>query len=334
MRYIPIEKVSPDMILARSVFDGSKRVLLSRETVLTQEYIDKMTERGLAGVYIEDHLASDISIEETISEELRTEGVEALRNGDVDVAKKVAEKIVDELTKNPRVKLDLIDLRSYDDYTYRHSVNVSVLATVIGIRMNLSRSELNELSIAAILHDIGKRKVDYAIINKNGRLTPEEYEQVQKHAEYGYEMVRFRLDFSSALKTGILLHHENEDGTGYPKGLKGDQIHIYGKIVHVADVFDALTAKRPYKKAFAQSEAVEYLMGACDRMFDREVVKAFLGAVSVYPKGITVTLSDGREAVVTDQTDNPLRPKIRMLENEEDIDLYTAPEYRNITIFH
>lgn len=107
-------------------------------------------------------------------------------------------------------------------------------------------------------------------------------------------MVKSRIDLSAKIKNAILLHHENEDGSGYPKGLKGNQIFIYAKIIHVADVFDALTAKRPYKKAYAQSEAAEYLMGSCDRMFDREVVKAFLQCVSLYPKGTQVQLSKER----------------------------------------
>ena len=332
MRYIPIEKTEQDMILARSVYDNTGRVLLSCGTVLTDEYIDKLYERGLPGIYIEDKLAEDIEIEEAISEELRNEGAEALRNGDVDAAMSVGRRIVDEIIQNPRVTLDLIDLRSYDDYTYRHSVNVAVISTVIGINMQLNRLALDELSIAAILHDIGKRMIDPKIINKKGKLTPEEYTEVKRHSEYGYEMVKSRIDLSAKIKNAILLHHENEDGSGYPKGLKGNQIFIYAKIIHVADVFDALTAKRPYKKAYAQSEAAEYLMGSCDRMFDREVVKAFLQCVSLYPKGTQVQLSNGKEALVVEATKSPLRPKVRIIEDGTDMDLSSLYEHRNITI--
>ena len=210
MRYIPIEKTEQDMILARSVYDNTGRVLLSCGTVLTDEYIDKLYDRGLPGIYIEDKLAEDIEIEEAISEELRNEGAEALRNGDVDAAMGVGRRIVDEIIQNPRVTLDLIDLRSYDDYTYRHSVNVAVISTVIGINMQLNRLALDELSIAAILHDIGKRRIDPKIINKKGKLTPEEYTEVKHHSEYGYEMVKSRIDLSAKIKNAIRLSEGSE----------------------------------------------------------------------------------------------------------------------------
>lgn len=332
MRYISIEKAEREMVLARSVYDSTGRVLLSCNTALTEEYIDKLVERGLAGIYIEDELAADIQIEETITQELRNKGVEALRNGDIDASMEVGKKIVEQMIKKPAVTLDLIDLRSYDDYTYRHSVSVAVISTVIGLNMSFNRDRLEELSIAAILHDIGKRRVASEIINKRGKLNPEEYAEVKRHSEYGYEMIKQRIDISARVKTGIFSHHENQDGSGYPRGLRGDQIYIYGRIIHVADVFDALTAKRPYKKAFARAEAVEYLMGGCDRLFDEAAVKSFLKSVSIYPKGTEVRLSDGREALVVDSTGNSLRPKVRLLDDGTDMDLSSLYEYRNITI--
>lgn len=332
MRYISIEQAETDMVLARSVYDLNGRVLLSCNTGLTEEFIDKLIERGLPGIYIKDELTKDIEIQETITEELRNEGVEALEHGDIDKTLKIGKSIVEQLIKNPVVMLDLIDLRSYDDYTYRHSVNVAVIATVIGMNMQLSVNKLEELSMAAILHDIGKRKVPSEIINKPGKLTPEEFEQVRKHSEYGYEMIKQRIDISAKVKVGILSHHENEDGSGYPRGLKGEEIHLYGKIIHVADVFDALTAKRPYKKAFARSEAVEYLMGGCDRLFDEQVVRTFMKSVAIYPKGTQVKLSDGRNAIVVETTTNSLRPKVRLMDDGTDVDLSSLYDHRNITI--
>lgn len=139
------------------------------------------------------------------------------------------------------------------------------------------------------------------------------------------------MDISSTIRAGILSHHENEDGSGYPNGFVGDDIYIYAKIIHVADVFDALTSKRPYKVPYARSEAVEYLMGGCGRFFDRDVVEAFIQSVAIYPSGTEVMLSDGREGIVAANKWNPLRPLIRLWDGEE-IDLNDSCNYRDLTI--
>jgi HD-GYP domain-containing protein (c-di-GMP phosphodiesterase class II) len=331
MRYIQIDRADVGMILDTSIFDNAGRVLLGKGTILTKEYINKLILRGHSGIYIEDELAKDIELEETITQELRNRGVNALRRGDVDETMSVGRNIVDEILQHPQVSLDMIDLRSYDDYTYRHSVNVAVISTVIGIHLGYSTQMLQELSTAAILHDIGKSKIPAKILNKPGKLTSEEYDEMKKHPEYAYDMLKERLDIPSAVRAGILCHHENEDGSGYSKGITGNNIYSYGKVIHVADVFDALTSQRPYKKAFARSEATEYLMGNCERLFDQRIVLAFLQAVSLYPKGTTIRLSDGREAIVIESTDNTLRPKVRLM-NGEEIDLSDFHKYRNITI--
>ena len=299
--------------------------------MLTQDYINRLIERGFPGCYVEDELSNGIEIEEVVSQELRNEGVDALRRGDIDAAIDVARQIADQLINSSVVSLDMIDLRSYDDYTYRHSVNVAVISTIIGMNLEFNKIRLSELCVAAILHDIGKLQVEPDILNKKGRLTEEEYEIVKNHPTYGYEMINQRLDLSSGTKAAILLHHENEDGSGYPKGLCREQIYVYAKIIHVADVFDALTSKRPYKPAYARSEAVEYLMGSCDRLFNREVVKAFVKSVPIYPKGSMVLLSNGTKAIVIGNSENVMRPKIRM-EDGQEIDLADMSDNRNITI--
>lgn len=331
MRYIVIEKAQAGMLLAKSIYDGAGRVLLGAHTVITQEYIAKLGARGLPGIYVEDELAKDIEIEETITQELRNRGVEALKKGNIDACVNVAKEIVDQILEQSVVSLDMVDLRTYDDYTYQHSVNVAVISTIIGMNMSFQYRILQELSIAAILHDIGKSMIDPAILNKADKLTEEEYELVKKHPDFGYEMLRHRLDISACIRAGVLSHHENVDGTGYPQGLSGSQIYVYAKIIHVADVFDALTAKRVYKMPYARSEAVEYLMGSCDRLFDRAVVEAFLMSVPIYPKGTMVRLSNGKEALVVANTGNALRPQVRLQDGEE-MNLSTPEKYRNITI--
>lgn len=333
MRYISIEKTKPGMILGKEVFDDEGRILLSVNTKLTKEYITRLSIRGYQGVYIEDELSRGIKIEEVISVELRNRGAQAVKYGNIDDLKTIAKDIVSQLLdKDKSISIDIQDLRTYDNYTYKHSVNVAVISTIIGIYLSYDEESLYELCLAALMHDIGKTKIDPAIINKPARLTMAEYRLVQEHARYSYDILDQNWLMPARTKQGVLHHHENEDGTGYPDRLVGDEIPSYAKIIHVADVYDALTSKRPYKKPYALSEAIEYLMGGSNVLFDRKAVEAFLEAVPVYAKGIEVTMTNGEKALVVANSSNPLRPIVRLISNGKDIDLNNDKDYISVTI--
>jgi HD-GYP domain-containing protein (c-di-GMP phosphodiesterase class II) len=333
MRYINIEKVESGMVLAKEVFDDDGRVLLAANTILTKEYIIRLSIRGYQGVYIEDELSRGIQIDEVISIELRNEGAKAVKEGNIDSLKSIAKDIVSQLLeKDKSISLDIKDLRTYDNYTYKHSVNVAVISTIIGIYLSYDEESLYELCLAALMHDIGKTKIDPGIINKPGRLSMMEYRIVQEHARYSYDILDENYLISARTKQAVLHHHENEDGTGYPDRLVGDEIPPYAKIIHVADVYDALTSKRPYKKPYALSEAIEYLMGGSNVLFDRKAVEAFLEAVPVYAKGIDVLMTNGERAIVVSNTSNPLRPIVRLVDSGKDIDLSNDKDYISVTI--
>ena len=333
MRYINIEKVESGMVLAKEVFDDDGRVLLAANTILTKEYIIRLSIRGYQGVYIEDELSRGIQIDEVISIELRNEGAKAVKEGNIDSLKSIAKNIVSQLLeKDKSISLDIKDLRTYDNYTYKHSVNVAVISTIIGIYLSYDEESLYELCLAALMHDIGKTKIDPGIINKPGRLSMMEYRIVQEHARYSYDILDENCLISARTKQAVLHHHENEDGTGYPDRLVGDEIPPYAKIIHVADVYDALTSKRPYKKPYALSEAIEYLMGGSNVLFDRNAVEAFLEAVPVYAKGIDVLMTNGERAIVVSNTSNPLRPIVRLVDSGKDIDLSNDKDYISVTI--
>ncbi|MDD6072576.1 MAG: response regulator [Clostridiales bacterium] len=331
MRYIKIEDAKPGMVLAKDVFDSYSRLLLAKHQELTEEYIRKLNIWGYPGFYVHDGFSEGIEVDETISVELRNRGVEALRNKNIDKTLEVAKNIVDQILKNGTTAIDMVDLRTFDDYTYRHSVNVAVLSTILGMGMHLNRSMLEEVCVAAIFHDLGKLMIDSDILNKPARLTPEEFQEIKKHPEMSVKLLKKRYKVTDASKEAVLHHHENEDGSGYPAGITGDEIPMYSKIIHVADVYDALTSKRPYKKPYTPSEALEYLMGGCNILFDESVVRAFMKCVPVYPKGTTITLSDDRLAVVYENNPNPLRPKVKV-ETGEIIDLGDETANLNLTV--
>ena len=332
MRFVAIEKTVPGMKLAKAIYDSYDRVLLNSGKILNGELISKLSVRGIPGVYIDDELTRNIVVQEVISNELRLQAVNSIREFNIDSTINISHKIVDQLLDSDSIMLDLIDLRTYDDYTYRHSVNVAVLTTIVGIAMNYKYDTLVNLCLAAILHDIGKIQIDTDILNKTTTLTEEEFSIIKEHPRIAHNLLKDNWDISSTTKIGILLHHENEDGSGYPMGLKGKEIHKFAKIIHVCDVYDALTSKRPYKEPYSPAESAEYLMGGGGTLFDKNIVELFLGYVPLYPKCTSVLLSNGMEAIVVENyKNNVLRPKVMYLSGEE-IDLSSEDNFRNITI--
>lgn len=315
MRYIALAEAEPGMILARSLYDSNGRTLVGSHIVLTRSYIDRLIDYGYAGAYIEDELTADIDVEEAVSPQLRAEGMQCIEARDIDGCREIAQRIVDELLDKGRISLDMFDLRSYDDYTFAHSVNVAVLCGAIGMEYHMNEREIAQLVMAALLHDLGKLSVPLEILNKPGHLTTQEFRRMQEHPVMSYELIRDRFDISAQVKVAVLFHHENVDGTGYPNGVSGEEQTLFTKILHVADVYDALVSKRPYKQPYAPCEAAEYLMGGCGILFDQEVVEVMLRAVPLYPKGTEVELSDGRVGIVMENADDHnLRPKLRLFD--------------------
>lgn len=333
MRYVLLKDAKAGMCLAYNVYDSYGHTLISANGVLTDSYIERLKRHGFDGVYITDELSAEIYIDEVISAKLRAEGLTYVRECDIEKCQMIAKDIVREVVEKGVLSLDLTDLRSYDDYTYAHSVNVGVIACIIGFGMKLDEKDLVQIVTAGLLHDIGKQQISPDILNKPERLSPDEYEIMKSHAKISYEIIKERWDLTAQVKAAVLYHHEHVDGSGYPAGLEGSEQTLFTKILHVADVFDALTSKRPYKAPYSPYEASEYLMGGCGIMFDKEVVQALLKFVPLYPKGSKVNLSNGKQGIIFDNTGHHnLRPIIRLmtgeflnLEDEENL---------NITIIH
>lgn len=332
MHYLPIYKVEPGMVLGRDMYDFTNQVLLRRGKILSERLIKRLQEYGYQGVYVDDEFSKDLEIEELLTMEMRTKALMSIKELDVDGARDVAQEIVEKILRSETVSLDMIDLRSYDDYTYYHSVNVAVLATIVGMGMGYTEDELRDLCIAGMFHDIGKQSIPPEILNKPGSLTAEEFEIIKQHPQKSYDFLSDKWEITSNIKMGVLCHHENEDGTGYPLGITGDRIHPFAKILHVVDVYDALSSKRPYKKAYARSEALEYLMGGSTSMFSADVINVFMQYVPIYPKGMGVILSDGREGIICGNNKaSSLRPRVRITDGSE-VDLMDVDRYSTLTI--
>lgn len=322
MRYITISHAKPGEKVARDIFDLENGLLVGEGAILTEQIISRLKGKGIQGLYIGDQVSEDIIIPETISAELRNLAKECIKTLNVSQTVQVSHSIIDEIMQKQIVSLDMKDIRAFDDYTYSHSVNVAVLCTVIGIAMKLEQDELFNLVNAAILHDFGKLKISEKIVNKTSRLTGDEYEIMKSHVDFSYHIVKDSDEINDAVKEAVYAHHENEDGSGYPRGLTGNQVPRIARILHVADVYDALISERPYKKGYAPWEAIEYLMGGCGINFNREIVDAFVKLVPLYPIGSEVRLSNGDLCVViANKGKNNMRPVVRRIEDEEMIDL-------------
>lgn len=312
MRYVRAEHLEAGMIIVNTLYDQNDKVLLKANRKLTQNYINRIQQLEIVGLYVFE----DDEIEEhtpIISEQTRLKAIKSLKRLNIDDCIYIANNIVEEIRESDSMIVETINLSTYDNYTYSHSVNVDILSVILGVACGLRDDELRKLSQAALLHDIGKTCVPIEIIGKPGRLTEEEYEEVKQHPRYGYNMLRDNYEVSSVARNAILSHHENEDGSGYPRGLTSEKIHMYAKIIHIADVYDALTTKRVYKDAMNPADALEYLMGNSERMFDKELVATFMEYVAPYPLGVQVELSTGQKAIVVKNNRSMLsRPVVRL----------------------
>lgn len=342
MRYIPIENVEAGMAVGQDIFDGEGRLVLAKHLILNGEYIERLQEFGFPGVYIDDAFTEDIRIEEVLRPEIKREALKMVHDlfvADIkdpteqEELQKIVEEVLTNVMNNGDVMCNMLDLKTYDDYTYFHCVNVGVLSVMIGVSYGLEESELYQLTTAAILHDVGKRFVEIDVLNAKRGLSEEERRLIVQHPKLGYEFLKEHYDFSSDVYNSVLHHHEWYNGEGYPLRRSGNDIPLYARIIKLADVYDALTSKRPYHEPYSPSEAVEYLMGNTGAEFDPELVNIFLRKIAAYPVGCEVQLSDGRTAVVMENyEDFILRPKIKVVPTGEIIDLKEDAAARSITV--
>jgi len=211
-------------------------------------------------------------------------------------------------------------VKAKDDYTYQHNIGVGVLSTLIGRWMNLSEPELANLSLAATLHDIGKVKIPDEILNKPGKLTEDEYELVKKHTIFGYEMLRDTRGISHRIALVALQHHEREDGRGYPFGLQKSKIDLLSSIVAVADIFHAMSSKRPYHEPLPFYEIVSQMQRGKFGELDPKIISLFVDNMIRRLVGKQVVLTDGRVAEVVYLNPHHMEAPLVKIE-EEFIDL-------------
>ena len=353
MLFITNKYLRPGMILAKDIYlynnNNFNTLLLTKGQVLNNTFINRMVYHEIDGAYIQSEAFSDIVVDSYIDDSLKAKSLKKVKDvyyefkmssgkintGTIRQLSSIVNDLITELLYKDDLTYNIIDFKNFDNYTYQHCLNVAILSISTGISLSLSENTLHDLGMAGLLHDIGKMMIPIEILNKPSKLTDEEFEIMKTHPANAVNQLKDMVSYN--VLSGIQSHHEKLDGTGYPHGLNGNNIHHLAKILAVCDVYDALTSDRSYRMTAFPSEVIEYIMGCADTHFDYEILKNFLKVIVAYPVGTFVKLSDRNVAVVVkNNSENIMRPVIRIINKDgtvgEDVDLLYDHKSMNITI--
>jgi len=363
MRAVNIENVTAGMKLGVPVRDANENILLNRNVVLTDRYINRLKNLGYQSIVVlGDEDISDIIVEDNISEQTRSLIRAKLKNSfelSEKVIKKFKDKSIKEILNNIRsekfkknfnkigiyenlqgvigqlieqvlsndVLNGLNSLKTYDNYTYNHSIDVAITSVMLGKKLGLSISMLDELAIGCLMHDIGKIFIDKEILNKQDKLTPEEFERIKEHPTFGHEIMSERKILASHV---TYQHHERQDGKGYPRGLKGSNrvereaeigiMSMFGEISAIADVHDAMISDRVYRKGITPDLVIKFLKNIAGIHLNRELLEKFLKFTPMYPVGYKIQILNSRYkdyfgVVAKINNENLNKPIIRIIYN-------------------
>lgn len=246
------------------------------------------------------------------------EDVKAGKNLNIKAVRSVVEPILDSIIRNPDALMWLTRLKSKDEYTYSHSVDNCSLAIAFGRHMGLPKEDMWTLAMGTLLLDAGKMRIPDELLNKRTRLTDDEFEEVKKHVDYSVEILKQTDGISEDVINIALTHHERFDGSGYPNGIEGTHIPVYGRMAAIIDCFDAMTSRRPYSEPISAHKALQKIYNWRNVYFQDELVEQFLQCLGVYPTGSLVEMSSGEVGIILSQNrTRRLKPKIMLLLDEQ-----------------
>jgi HD-GYP domain-containing protein (c-di-GMP phosphodiesterase class II) len=239
------------------------------------------------------------------------------RSINTQAAKATVSTIVDSIVRNPDATIWLTQLKDKDEYTAIHSLNVCILSLAFGRHVGFSREMLNELGLGALLHDLGKIRVPEQVLNKPGKLTSDEFELMRLHPVYGKEILTTTNGLSQSVVDVAYSHHERMNGSGYPHGLNADQISLYGRMVAIVDMYDAITSQRVYHHGIHSMDAMKQLYELRKTDLDQKMVEQFIQCLGIFPVGSIVELVCGAVGIVVSiNRERRLKPKILLVLNE------------------
>jgi HD-GYP domain-containing protein (c-di-GMP phosphodiesterase class II) len=366
MRLVPISNAPDGAILGRDILTGRAdgAPLLRAGVSLDGRYRAALANSGVHAVYIEDEYSEGIVPEPLVSDETRRMATRAvasayeeakrslasgrpLGRSASDALNEIVERLLNEIEHSGSTALVLADLSCADAYTFQHSIDVTALGLLIGQRLfsehgwlnfkgereHARRNErLGRLGMGLLLHDIGKLAVAVEILTKPGKLTAEEWAIMKTHPRLGVELIRDTSAWCPLVQAIILRHHERWDGSGYPDGKSGDEIHELARIAAVADVYDAITSERVYAAAAPAHEGYRTIVEGAGTLFDPIIAEVFSAVVAPFPPGVELELADGRRGIVVSVPDEqPDRPVVRVRDGSgslHEISLLLEPQIR------
>jgi putative nucleotidyltransferase with HDIG domain len=313
MKNISVHECREGDIIAKDIISGSGILILAENTIINSYIQSNLSKFGISSIWIyefnnDPKVSSFKSIQYESFLEDYHKSITVMKDIilDLTTGRPLNTLCIDELSKLIKSKIDqathitdcLRVIKSSDEYTYTHCINTAFYSMIIAKWMRLTEGEIEKAIKAGLLHDIGKTQVATDILNKKGILTREEFDIIQKHTILGYGILNDIDDIDIEIKHAVLLHHERIDGSGYPLSASPKHINIYARIVAVADVFDAMTSDRVYKKRATPFDVFEMLNTVGIGIFDTSVIHAFLKNMAYQFVGSNVLLNDGRTGKV------------------------------------
>ena len=349
MLRLPVKSLKKGMIVAQSIYNHHGGSYLVKGSAITPEYIHQLKKIGIPTVNVTsaDPRFQLKPPEDVVQETTRIDAIQHVYQAfhdveeegrlDAKAMEKVSDNIILDIIQRKENLVQLTDIRLHDTYTFAHSVNVAILSAMLGMLCRYTRKDMGVLTLGALLHDLGKIEVPAKILTKTTRLNDEEFAIIKGHPERGAAHIHDmdnELPYTSLLATIAREHHEHIDGRGYPAGLTGEKIHRFAKIVAIADVYDALTSERPYKKAYTPNVAYNIMKNVNRGQFDPDLLDLFFNNVAIYPVGTILKTDYGYAIVKKCEFGKTEAPTIvvfadlegKIIKNPETIDLAADPK--------
>jgi len=341
MKKIPIEELKPGMVFTRTVFGDNYEIIAEPNTPITSKDIENLKKKGVKFVETTGELKGIVKIQEEVplvdkvessARELMTfykslvDSVESVYtnykvNKEIlpDKVVNIVEKVIDKISEvgDKNVFLNLINIVDKTKYLPTHVLNATILGLLLGKEMNYPESKLKLLGTGILLMDIGMVFIPMSILERETKLTDEEYNKIKTHTVLGYRAVVQENNMSPEVGRVCLEHHERWDGTGYPRNLQKQQISEYARVAAIVDTYEAMTRKRVYRDRMMSFEAMRAILTEGSTKFDPDILKVFLRMMSVYPVGSYVMLNTRAIAkVISSDPISPFRPVVKVVYDE------------------
>ena len=325
-----ITQIKPGMIVAEDIYNNFGAILIHKNSILDLYSISKLEYQNIDSIKVYNEY-TPIHTNESDIEAIYDESFSDFKSmvKDIGNGKSVdtimVQNIVGELKDNFASVNDIINclnrIRDADDYTYSHSINVSLLSSLIAKWLGMGEIQCKLLSYCGLLHDIGKSRISPEILNKPGVLTSKEFEEIKKHPVIGYKILENNVAIHKDVGLGVLMHHEREDGSGYPFGVKSHQINVYAKIVAISDMFDAMTSNRIYKKKQTPFDVFQIYESEYLTKCDTHILLTFLRRIASFYIGSKVRLSNDLWGEIIFINDKAISKPMIKMEDSSIIDL-------------